>query len=258
MFIWKHKKQFVTDGRLLFFRNQFLGKRCFILGNGPSLTLEDIERLRWEYTFASNKIYLCFPQTSWRPSFYMVEDLLVLEQNIDILHNLSGTTCFYPHFFQKKLGENHNRIYFRALPAQYAASPLRDPEFPGFSYDALQGIFWGSTVIYSQIQLAVFMGFRELYLLGVDHQYILPRKKIKNYYISEGEKNHFHPDYRKPGEKWYQPQLEVMERSYAHALAACHHVGVKLGNASRQTCLNILPHVNLDEIVLPPETSVRN
>lgn len=253
MFTWKLQKRFVADSRMTVFRNLFLGKRCFILGNGPSLTLEDIERLRWEYTFASNKIYLCFSQTSWRPSFYMVEDLLVLKQNVDRLENLTGTTCFYPHFFRKTLGESHNRIYIRALPAEYTESPLRDPDFPRFSNDAVQGLFWGSTVIYSQIQLAVFMGFREIYLLGVDHHYILPQKKIENYYIAEGERNHFHPDYRKPGEKWYQPQPEVMERSYAHALAACRQLGVKLGNASRRTCLEIIPRLSLEEALLPPE-----
>lgn len=230
------------------YRNRHLARRCFILGNGPSLTLYDIEMLRWEYTFASNKIYLCFDETTWRPTFYTVEDLLVLQQNSDKLKSLTEMTCFYPHFFKKTLGESDNRIYFRVPPTPHIEEPLSDPLFPRFSRDATQGVFWGSSVIYTQIQLAVFMGFREIYLLGVDHHYVLPNQKIENYYISDGEKNHFHPDYRKPGEKWYQPQLPVLERSFSHAFAACQRLGVSLFNASRQTRLTVIPQVSLDNI----------
>ena len=42
---------------------KYEGKRCFIIGNGPSLKLEDLNRLKNEITIASNKIYLIFNKT---------------------------------------------------------------------------------------------------------------------------------------------------------------------------------------------------
>ena len=36
-------------------QNKYEGKRCFIIGNGPSLTPEDLDRIKDEYSFASNR-----------------------------------------------------------------------------------------------------------------------------------------------------------------------------------------------------------
>ena len=41
---------------LLQYKNRYPGQRCFILGNGPSLTINDLNWLKGEITFASNRI----------------------------------------------------------------------------------------------------------------------------------------------------------------------------------------------------------
>ena len=50
------------------------GKRAFIIGNGPSLTKEDLEMLTNEITFASNRIYKMFDDTEWRPKYFTISD----------------------------------------------------------------------------------------------------------------------------------------------------------------------------------------
>ena len=55
-------------------KDKYKGKRCFIIGNGPSLTKADLEMLQNEITFATNKIYQIFPQTNWRPTYYGMLD----------------------------------------------------------------------------------------------------------------------------------------------------------------------------------------
>ncbi len=52
------------------------GRRGFIVGNGPSLRMEDLDRLQSEISFGSNKIYLAFDKTAWRPTYYSVIDVL--------------------------------------------------------------------------------------------------------------------------------------------------------------------------------------
>ena len=58
-------------------KNIHKGRRGFVIGNGPSLKLGDLDRLQNEITIASNKIYLAFNETNWRPSYFTVCDALV-------------------------------------------------------------------------------------------------------------------------------------------------------------------------------------
>ena len=93
------------------------------------------------------------------------------------------------------------------------------------------------------------MGFKNIYLLGMDHAYIESvAKAAKDKLISQGERNHFHPEYRKPGEVWHVPLVDVLERSYAYAYDYCNSIGVNVFNASRHTALTVFPRVHLDDI----------
>ncbi|MBL8561126.1 MAG: hypothetical protein JNN06_02495, partial [Gemmobacter sp.] len=66
--------------------------------------------------------------------------------------------------------------------------------------------------------------------------------------ISAGEVNHFHPDYRGQGERWHQPNLEVLEVSYRRALQVCTGLGIGIFNASRATELDVFPRVDFDAV----------
>jgi len=223
------------------------GKRCFILGNGPSLSLDDIRKIKDEVTFSSNRIYLLFDQTDWRPTFYTSEDHRVLEQNSDEISNLVGMTKLIPNAGADLLNLNGGEIIFKLCYPVDVLNPLKDDDFPLFSFDASKMVYWGSTVVYTQMQLAAHMGFTEIYLIGVDHSYVVPKEKDGYMCISEGEQNHFHPDYRKPGEKWNPPMLDVLFRSYSRAREICETRGVKIYNATRGGKLEIFERKSLEE-----------
>ena len=236
-----------SDEDAVFFnaiRNRHLGQRCFVLGNGPSLKVEDLELLKNEVTFAANKIYLCFNETQWRPTYYSVEDILVAQNCRSEIMGLSGITKIFPDHMLRYLPRRPNHHYARWLPPDDNRSLYRE-----FSRDLVNGICWGSTITYSMLQMAVHMGFREIYLLGLDHSYIEPTNKQDGALVSDGEINHFHPDYRKPGEHWHMPVLDRLENSYSFARDYCDSIGVKVWNASRFSKLEVFPKVELDVVL---------
>ena len=60
---------------------------------------------------------------------------------------------------------------------------------------------------------------------------------------SAGEVNHFHPDYRKPGEAWAVPNMEGQRYSFQSARDRFQAAGRKVINASRVTKLDVFPPV---------------
>ena len=61
------------------------GKRCFIIGNGPSLKGMDLSPLRGEVTFGLNRIYLLFDRLGFRTSFLVTVNELVVAQYCVVL-----------------------------------------------------------------------------------------------------------------------------------------------------------------------------
>ena len=92
------------------FQGKFQGKRCFIIGSGPSLTVSDLDHLKGEYTFASNKIFAVFDKTAWRPTFYVVSDN-------DITPEMYGHSAKFDSQTQAK--------FFRPISGMVAAAKIQ-------------------------------------------------------------------------------------------------------------------------------------
>ncbi|MCC8155583.1 MAG: hypothetical protein LIP01_16240 [Tannerellaceae bacterium] len=54
------------------FKDTKIGKRCFIVGNGPSLAIDDLNMIAGEDSFASNGIFGLLDKTVWRPTYYFL------------------------------------------------------------------------------------------------------------------------------------------------------------------------------------------
>ena len=187
----------INKQKLLELKDKHKGQRCFIIGTGPSLKISDLDKLKNEITIASNKIYLAFEHTDWRPTYYTINDLVVAENNREVITDLPFykivTKCAEPI-----LGRDQSFIYFD--PA-YEEIKDGEPYSPPFSRDIVKCMGGGFTVTYVNMQLAYYLGIREVYLLGVDFSFQVPSGRSRNNHygevvISEGEVNHFHPGYR--------------------------------------------------------------
>lgn len=146
------------------YKNLYKGKRCFVIGNGPSLRQEDLMVLErnGEISFASNGIFHIYDRTSWRPTHYMVCDMLcykAMYQEIKKIENEEAFIVDYSHVDCER-PDKAKRFYM--------INKLYTGDRFGFSDDAVKGFYSGRTVTYVMIQMACYMGISEIYLLGVD------------------------------------------------------------------------------------------
>ncbi len=237
-------------------KDRHAGRRCFVIGNGPSLRLEDLEKLQGEVTFASNRIYLAFPSVDWRPSYFTCIDTIYAENYADEINDLDLFKIF-PDYLQPYLsrsgvtGTGGDTVYVRRISGRFDL----DGRYRGhFSGDAMRGFHTGPTVTILNLQLAYYMGCRTIYLLGVDGGYRVSAKRASHTLhgevaVSEGERNHFHPGYRVPGDAYVIPLQDETEIGYAACREFLERRGVGIYNASRETRVEAFDRIDIDRVL---------
>lgn len=219
--------------------------RVFIIGNGPSLNITDLSRLKDEVTICVNSFFLKMPELSWVPNLYVVEDHLVAEDRADEINKLDGLTKIFPAYLGYCLEEDDNTIYFNHRPR------VSYPSGFDFSTDAANITYTGCTVTFTCMQLAYYLGFKEIYLIGVDASYDIPKDINVNSDYGTGvldmrsdDPNHFHSDYFGKGYRWHDPQVDKMLEAYAEAKTVTEHLGTKIFNATIGGKLEVFERVD--------------
>ena len=184
------------------FRNKHKGERCVIIGNGPSLNKMDLSFLKDEICFGMNRIYLGFEKYDFIPTYYASVNPLVLEQSAEEILQIPCPKFVSAHGIPHL--ENREDISF-INTFRYAEPFSQYPEY---------GLCEGYTVTYFALQLAYFMGFETVILIGVDHNFITKGTPNKEVTSQGDDPNHFHPAYFGKGVKWHLPDLENSEKYY--------------------------------------------
>ncbi len=161
--------------KIKYFKDIYRGTRGFIIGNGPSLTPDDLELLKQEVTFASNKIYLSFDRTDWRPSVYCSEDDLVLEQHYQNIMESINCPIFFPTKSLKIIPRQKGAIYYNFNWPGWGHKKMTPTPY---SWNIANVLYGGATVTYSLMQICTYMGIREIYLIGCDHNFDLSAEEF--------------------------------------------------------------------------------
>jgi len=212
-------------------------KRCFIIGNGPSLKHTDLDKLRNEFTFGLNRVYLLFPQLGFTTTYYVAINELVLEQCADEIRQLS-----LPKFITwraRNWFKHDEHTLF--LDTDYTCTE----EFSG---DITRRVFEGYTVTYMAMQVAYFMGFEEAILVGVDHNYVTPGTPNTTVVSAGDDPNHFAPGYFGKGFRWQLPDLEGSERAYRMARRAYAQANRRIVDATVGGKLTVFPKVDYNSL----------
>lgn len=215
--------------------NAFEGKRCFIIGNGPSLTVDDLEKIKDEYSLASNRIYKIFSKTKWRPTFYFCADLDVLTAEIDNIRKLDIKYKFIRKTFKRwKVKETDNICQF----IEYGAYYIHRSHFEkiGISTDCSKYISTSTTVTCNMIEFAIYLGFKEIYLLGIDASFPIAIYRDGTVVIDESIKSHFDGADGKISEKTVIKNYK--NYSYPEATNQCYQIYKEYAEAKDISIVN--------------------
>jgi len=205
---WNHVTSTVSK-----FKNKYENERIFLIGNGPSLSQTELSKLNSEYTMALNKISHIYSDTSWRPTFYFFgnrpswvhnrrndEKDTFIQDNIDL-----GIPCFLnTHILYEQIVEPKKNTHFfhqddlLKYPNILHRSSISELKQEDISIlesvwsDEISEKIFAYHSMYSMLQLAVYMGFSKIYLIGCDLGYeyrnphmifdngLDPHKQMKN------------------------------------------------------------------------------
>jgi len=196
------------------FKNKYKGKTALIIGNGPSLKDVPDYFLDKYPCFGANKIFMRYV-----PMFYVAVNKLVIEQNRTAI-NMMACEKFLP----SGSGIESNELFITKVKK--------------FCYDVPNEIYEGYTVTFVSLELAYWMGFSTVLLVGVDHKYEFQGKPNEVFHMTGDDPNHFSPDYFK-GQLWNNPDLMQSEASYTMAEIAYREHDRKIINLTEGTELNV-------------------
>ena len=214
------------------YKNIYKDDKCFIIGNGPSLTSNDLNILYRNNIkcFGCNGINKIFNRTEWRTDYYFLGDPDSFRSNGCILED---QTYFIADVMKQFNFEETNIEYFHHI------FHLSKEGYPLFSDDIVCGVSGGGTGTFVMLQFAAYMGFKEIYLLGVDFSW-----------GENGGKTHFCDGYVDP-----KFEIKVREsirnknmllKTYESAKKYAEEHGMKIYNATRGGNLEVFERVEFD------------
>lgn len=205
------------------FKDKHKGETCIIMGTGPSLREVPIEYLQRYLSFGVNKIWLGHLK-DFSPTYYVATDPWMNPYTRQ-MRDLRCREYFLLNSFCKHLPGAHPLTYKKDLPVKFSYEPLK--------------CLWkgGGTVVFICLQLAYYMGFETVLLLGIDHT---------------GDGKHYHPDYDKWGAiRTYKWNAEGVEKAYQIARDAYEADGRRIVNLTIGTKCEVFEKEGMAPWLMP-------
>lgn len=250
------------------FKNKYQGKRCFILGNGPSLKYETrLRELEDEIVFTVNQSYRSTIFNEVKSNFHLMMDPLFFEldkskpEEKEVLDMI--IKCSENPEIQMIFPVNHINYI------QNNFSSKRHIYISGKSYlpDAFHGKFdmccelpRFRNVIQFAIACAIYMGFSQIIILGCDMTGLLDNyiKRSPNDYLekfshiyeyTENENKRMKTVHSMYSNEFMLSGFAKMFTDYRILSEWCNKHKVVLLNATQETALDMLKYVNLDDVL---------
>lgn len=156
-----------------------IGQTAYLVGNGPSISEIDIEKVMRKDCFFFNKSFtLKDLGHTFTPKYYFLRDAIGLQRWIEEFANIDSEFKFVDsigyRYLQKNrpdLLENQNIL---SLEINRGLGNFMYEGEHNFSLDPSVFLNCGMTSVLDAVQLAVYMGYSKILIAGVDLDYSLP------------------------------------------------------------------------------------
>lgn len=243
--VWQRKYAVQEGDDLSYFKDKFKGRRCFIIGNGPSLTLEDLELLKKEICFSFNAIVNLLHKTEWRPTFYVTGSPNLYGDKLEkyvseipyylIFYNDVGNTSEY-------LRERDNVYFYRRNVFSSYEAILQSAGMYKDRYDMTKELGYSGTNAFCAINMAFYMGFKEIVLIGVDNIYGNEKYYFQNILNDKEQTN-------KGSNYIGNFDGKVYDEGWVYLERVSPKLGVKIINATRGGTLEAFERKKLEEVL---------
>lgn len=226
--------------KLRAWQHRFSGQKAVILCNGPSLLKSDFSLLNNTFCIGLNKINLLFDSSSFRPDCIVAVNRYVIEQNADFYNQTEIPLFLDSASYLRGFVRHRDNVAF------LHSSPH------GFARDCSISVNQGYTVTYVALQIAFHMGFREVALIGADHNFATKGPSNKLVIAGEKDESHFDPRYFSDGVPWELPDLFQSEVAYTQARDVFAAFGGRVVNATVGGSLEVFERVTLNKFLESP------
>lgn len=186
-----------------------------------------------------------YQHTEWRPEIYTAQDEIIIH---DCFEEIRALDAKYKFLIVPDTGKPYNipAVYLRKRLCEISNSSL-----PLFSTNVCDVVYEGYSIVYTNIQIAVHLGFKEIYLLGVDHSYSIQRNIDGCIQKNENVQNYFDNAYSK---KTFEsgalniPRTEETTLAFVAAKKFAEANDIKIFNATRGGKLEVFPRIAFEDI----------
>lgn len=225
-----------SRNRLKKSRDSHRDENAVILCNGPSLLKTDFGMLRESgvYTIGLNKINLLFEKTDYRPDAIVAVNKHVIEQNREFYNSTEIDLFIDSCARRKNLVKSRNNVVYIHSSGQAR-----------FAKDISMSLYQGYTVTFVALQLAFHLGFKNVSLIGADHDFAVNGEANKEVIAGGADESHFDPRYFSANMKWNLPDLFESEIWYGRAKNMYASHGRKIVNSTVGGKLEVFPRLDL-------------
>ena len=252
------------------FKDIHLGERCFILGNGPSIKALDFSLLEKEIVFTVNQMPRKLQFEKLKTNYHVWADERFFNidesrpEDVELLNimksvNTSGNhpVVFYKSSAKKMierfgLSDELEIKYFNEVYVSNVYEALNA------GIDLTTAIPSFSTVIQYVICIAIYMGFKEIYIIGCDctgfistaqQKMNMAEKSLYAYDITENDKKRMQRNFTKNSIRdelaWYVNLFDT----YGTIARYAQDKNIKIYNAGEGGLLECYPRIKLNSIL---------